>query len=478
MKTIHKNFRRISLILVASFFLLPVAAQTTNTGYFMKSQHSRTSFNPALRPEQGFLGFPGLSNLYIDARTNTFNLEHFVFPGSPKAVTFLHETISYDQFMKGISDNNFVGVDVSYQPISMGFYKGNGFWTVDLGVRAIADVNIPYDVFKLAKQGFADENGNPVDGYNFKNIRGTATSYAELGVGHSRPFLDNTLIVGLKAKVLLGLADMDFHIKQLALNTGQDEWTVESEAALNASLRGIKPKYDENGRFSGFEQEGGFGLGGFGLGFDLGASYKFSGISKNDFLDKLTFSAAFTDIGFISWSGNNSMSLATNPATIPIAGNLNITFDGDSLKAIFDPIVEAFKDAINLTETDNGNGRTTSLRMNMNLGLEYEIIKNKLSAGILSTTRFNPSCNLTEFTLAGRYKPAKWFEAGLSYSFVYSKLNTFGLALNIVPAKVFNLFLAGDYIIPHWNSDFIPTTTKAFNFQFGVSIPLGKKRVI
>lgn len=462
-------------------FVLPATAQTTNTGYFMKSQHSRTSFNPALRPEQGYMGVPFLSNLYTEVKTNTFNLEHFIYPESPKAKTFLHEDITVGQFLSEIADNNYANVDFSYTIASVGFYKGTSFWTIDLGVRTHVDMNVPYDVFSFAKQGLTTNNGTPVLGYNLKNIRGVADAYGELGVGYSRPFLDDKLVVGLKTKVLFGLGNMDFNVKKLTMNTGQEEWTIESEATLEGSVQGLKPKYDDSEEhlFDGFDDDGSFGLGGYGLGFDLGATYKLSGIVDNDILDRLTFSAALTDIGFISWTSKSSMYLATNPSKTIVAGDYDISFDSDnnSLEDQLSAIGDTLKNALNLIDAGKTGGRSTSLRMNMNLGLEYEIIKNKLSAGILSTTHFNPSHNVTEFTLAGTYKPVSWFETGLSYSFVHGNFNTFGLALNFVPSKGLNLFLAGDYIIPHWNSDYIPTTMKAFNFQFGLSIPLGNKKI-
>ena len=477
MKTIYKNIRFIFLVVGISLFLSPATAQTTNVGYFMKSQHSKTSLNPALRPEQGYIGLPGFSNLFVDFKTNTFNLEHFIYPWYPKARTFLHEDITPEQFLNKISDNNYFDFDVSYTIASVGFYNESGFWTIDLGTRVFSSANVPYDVFKFAKQGLMTSDGEPVSNYNLKNIRGTATGYIELGVGHSRPFLDDKLVVGLKAKVLFGIANMDFNVKKLTMNTGENQWSIESEAVLKGSLPGFKPKYDEDGIFNGFEENGSAGLSGFGLGFDLGATYKLSGIMDDEILDKFTFSAALTDIGFISWGKKSSMYLATNPTKTVLTGNYDISFgsDDNSLGDQFNSIGDTLKNAVNLVDTYKNGGQTTALRVNMNLGLEYEFIANKLSAGILSTTRFNPSHAVTEFTLAGVYKPVDWFETGLSYSFVHSNFKTIGLALNIVPAKGFNMFFASDYIIPHVNSDFIPTSSKALNFQLGFSIPLGNK---
>lgn len=488
MKTIYKNIRFIFLFIGTSLFLLPAVAQT-NTGYFMKSQYNKTSLNPALRPEQAYLVIPLLPNFSVDYTTNSLNLETFMFPGGPagsskNTVTFLHEGVSTEQFMKNISSNNYLNVDFSYTLAGVGFYKENGFWFIDLGVKGNVDFNLPRDVFRFAKQGLMTSDGEPVESYDMKNIRGTATAYVELGVGHSRSFLEDKLVVGAKAKALFGLGNADFHVKGLSMNADRDLWTIESEATFEGSMRGFIPDYDEDGLFNGFKKDGNFGLGGFGLGFDLGATYKLSGLAdvlegivEEDILDRFTFSAALTDIGFISWSKGSSKYLATDPAKTVVAGDFDITFDdeGDNLGDQINAIADTLKNAINLVETGKNKGRTTGLRTKMNLGLEYEFIENQLSAGILSTTHFTPSHNVTEFTLAGAYKPVDWFEAGLSYSFVHGHFNTFGLALNFVPAKGVNLFLASDYLIPRWNSDFIPSTSKAINFQLGLTIPLGSK---
>jgi len=488
MKTVCKNIHFIFLLIGTLLFLLPAVAQTSNTGYFMTSHHNRTSLNPALRPENGYIGVPGLSNICVDYKTNSLNLETFMFPGGPagslkNSVTFLHEGITTEQFMSNIFNNNYANFDVDWTFAGAGFYKDDGFWFVDLGIRAYANFNAPYDLFNFAKQGLTDSNGELVEGYDMKNIRGTATCYFELGVGHSRSFLDDKLVVGLKAKALFGLANGNLRVNKLDLNTGIDKWTVDANAAFEGTLPGFVPDYDEDGLFNGFKKEGHSGISGFGLGFDLGATYKLSCLAdalNNEIFNRFTFSAAFTDIGFIGWSSKRTMYLATKKQEKPvtIAGDFIISTngEGESLGDQIEVIFDKLKDAVNLEETGKNSGRTTGLRTKMNWGLEYEIIENQLSAGILSTTYFTPVSNVTEFTLAGAYKPVNWFEAGLSYSFVYGNFKTFGLALNFVPSKGVNVFLASDYLIPRWNSDFIPTTSKAVNFQVGLTIPLESKK--
>jgi hypothetical protein len=70
----------------------------------------------------------------------------------------------------------------------------------------------------------------------------------------------------------------------------------------------------------------------------------------------------------------------------------------------------------------------------------------------------------------------KDLNAFLHSHFVHSHFNTFGFALHIAPPVGVNFFVASDYIIPHINSNFFPTTSRGLNFQTGISIPLGSRR--
>lgn len=83
---------------------------------------------------------------------------------------------------------------------------------------------------------------------------------------------------------------------------GQDEWLIDAEGQLEGSLKGgyfESKEPDENGKpgeIDGFDIDGP-GIGGFGVGFDLGAVYK-----MDDFVEGLTLSAALLDLGFIKWN--------------------------------------------------------------------------------------------------------------------------------------------------------------------------------
>ncbi|MCC8146502.1 MAG: DUF5723 family protein [Bacteroidales bacterium] len=459
-------------------------AQIANAEYFMRSSYSKTSLNPALRPERGYIGIPGLSNVFIDYKTNTLNLDHFLFKGvgeNGKTGTFLHSNVSYDDFMKNISRNNYLSSDVNVSILDFGMYREDLYISFDASVRANASGNIPEEVFSFLKKGITLRNDEG-DTYDFSDISADLNSYMQLGFGASYPFMENSLVIGAKAKILFGLANARFKLDKMQLNIGRDEWTLESQALLQAVYHKVHPEYNEEGYFDGIDIGSGIGFSGFGLGLDLGFTYEpgqmYEFFQEYRFLNNLKISGSFTDIGFIRWNKNKTMFLETDPEKMSVTGNHTISFEnnsGNSLENIIDDIGDDFRKAINLKESQSDNLKTsTGLRAKMNWGLEYGIIPGQLNVGVLSSTYFNPHKTLTEFTLGSAYRPIEEIELGLSYSFMYSKFRAFGFAVHFNPGNAFNFFIASDYLFPSVNSDFLPAKSAGINLQVGMAIGFGQ----
>ncbi|MFV0468210.1 MAG: DUF5723 family protein [Dysgonomonas sp.] len=454
----------------------------TATEYFMESSFSRLTLNPAQRPNQGYVTFIApLVDVYAGVKTNTLNLDNFTFPVDGNRVTFMHKDVTSEQFLKNIKDDNYVSFDTKINIFGVGFYKGDAFWSVDMNIRSHVDANLPKQIFALAKNGFSQDKQTI---YNIENTNATGNAYLELGVGYSRPVLNNSLIVGGKVKLLSGIADFDLDAKSLELEAGPDIWRAKSHVVLKGSAPGIKvkKKIDEDDgteKFDGFEDFEFDGLSslGFGLGFDLGAVYDLG--STVDVLKGVKVSAALTDIGFMKWNEKNTVILESPETVIIIDPNdYTIHQDGStSLNDVFEDVLDDLEKAVDL-KTQTPKSRTIALRSTLNLGAEYEILSGKLSAGALYSNRFGTYFNSSEFTLSANYRPCSWFAASAGYSFIHSSFDTFGLAMHLAPSKGLRLFLASDYAIPHINPQGAPTTSKALNFQIGISVPIGAKRVL
>lgn len=449
-----------------------VFSQITKTDYFMESSFLRSNLNPALQPNQGYLVVPVIPNIGINFQTNNLNLSNLTFNSSEgKRVTFMHHSINTNDFLSDLSKDNYLNIDGNVKLFGLGFFKGDNYWNIDLGIRTHIDANIPKSFFELFKRGFDQEAQTR---YDLSDLTSTGYSFIELGVANSRSLMENSLTVGARVKVLGGLADYNLYAKSLNIDAGPEYWSAKSEVILRGSAPSVIPTYDEKDNLDGFDF-GRFNISGYGLGFDFGAVFDLKKIFPE--MNGLKVSFALNDIGFISWSKNNSINMKSPKTEVKIIPSDYTVYkeDGTSLSTVLGDAFDDIKEAVNLREDDRA-ARTSMLRMNMNIGAEYEIIKEKLSLGALYSNRFGNYFSTSEFTFSLNTHFSSWLYTSLSYSFVHSQLDTFGFALHLAPSIGVNLFLASDYAVPHISSELIPTTSKAINLQFGMSIPLGSKK--
>jgi hypothetical protein len=459
----------IILLMFVIFCGTALKAQTARTDYFLQNSYSRAALNPAFIPQQGYVGVPFLSDLSLEGNTNALCLDNLVFNKNGENVTFLHPEVGSSEFLSRLPDNSNFSADLNYQILSYAFFDKNGqFWSIGLGLKVLSDVNLPKPFFKLLKEGFTANDG--VASYQIRDLNASVSAYSELSVGHARTFLDSRLTVGAKAKLLFGAVNMDLNIESLDVTAKQDLWTARSKATLKGA--GIKGVYNDDGLFNSIEM-GSISPSNFGLGLDLGAVYTP--------FENAKISLAFTDLGVISWGGSNSVNLATPNSQVEVVpGDKEATIGGGDFdfKESLDASINEIREIINFKETNQEERRTKMLRTTMNLGFEYDVLPGNLSAGLLSSTYLRNDIH-TELTLSANYNPAdiKWLSAALSYSFLYnSEFQTFGLAVHLAPSKGIHFFLASDYLMPKVSPQFLPVAKSAFNFQFGLAVPLGAKK--
>lgn len=103
-------------------------------------------------------------------------------------------------------------------------------------------------------------------------------------LSHYGKMITNELNVGAKVKFLLGAGNIDARIKSMNVTMGYDKWQLRADGQLNIAVNGLKvPTNQESGKdldtpdmrnqidYDGIDLDS-FGTG-FGLGFDLGATY-------------------------------------------------------------------------------------------------------------------------------------------------------------------------------------------------------------
>lgn len=461
-------------ILAASLFAVcgNAMAQTLNSAYFTEDYKYRHNMNPAYGNEQNYIAVPAIGNISVGLQGN-FGIGDVLFDNpeygrgsTKKKTTFLNPYISNSDALSGFSKgNNRLNANVDLTVLSAGFKGFGGYNTISIDARTNVGVSLPYELFE-----FARNTGNNT--YNIGDIEAHAQSFVQLAFGHSRNINDK-LRVGAKVKLLFGAARGDVKLKGMRADlAGEDKWTVSGKAVANVSMKGFS--YKEETKDYNDESKGSYdrvndvdvnspGVGGFGLAFDFGGTYKIN--------DDITVSAALLDLGFISWS--NNLQAVNRQESFEFNGFHDVAVKDKPGSSTIDDQADSYGDQIsdfaNLTTDGDKGGRTTGIGMTFNAGCEYTFpLYRNLKFGFLSTTRINGKYSWTEGRLSANVAPLKFIDGGLSFA-VNSFTASCGWVVNIHP-KGFNVFVGMDHILGKTSKEYIPLSSNAsVNLGFNVA---------
>ena len=447
-------------------------AQALQSAYFTDDYKFRHSMNPAFGNEQNYVSIPALGNINVNLRGN-FGYQDVVFDnpmyphGSDKRLTtFMNPYISAGEALDGFSSgsNRLVG-NVGITILSAGFKAFGGYNTIELSSRTSFGMSLPYELFEFAKN-----TGNK--SYDMGDISMGAMSYVELGLGHSRQINDR-LRVGGKFKLLFGLGRADVKLEDMTADlSAADKWVVSGKATADVSVKGFKHEsemedynVESNGQYeqvSDFDVDG-FGLGGFGIAFDLGAEYKID--------EDWTVSAALLDLGFISWKENARAESSGQPFVFDGFHDVAVNSDsqnGTVLEDQADQLGDDLLDFAHLEDKGETGGRTTGIGATLNLAAQCNLpVYRPITFGFLSSTRINGPYTWTEGRLSANYEPLKWLNGGVNLS-VNSFTTSFGWVLNIHP-KGYNFFIGMDHILGKVSKEFIPLSSNV-SVSLGMSV--------
>lgn len=424
-----------------------VSAQSLRTSYFMDGVNMRMQLNPALQPMKGYINIPVLGCFEMGAYSNSIGIKN------TSNIIDNNGDLDYDKLLDHLKQDNRLNLNVNTDILSFGWYRGKSFWSVNVGLHIDVGYSIPKSMFEYTHYSSERDydrlfaKGAP----DIRNFSLNVNGYSDIGVGYSRP-INNKLTVGGRVKLLLGIANAELKLDELRMtpesnpyDSGYSSVLLRTKAHLYTSMHGMGLTENENGIIDDVDFDK-FGIAGYGAAVDLGLAYKIS--------NRITVSAAINDLGFISWS-KSSTSYAE------AISNRDLTWD--EFTDISDEGEILNYDLMGL-EIKDKKSRTTSLASTLVVGGEYMFANQKLSVGILSTTRFSKPKTQSEVTLSANYRPNNNFNATFSYSAIQTNGKSFGLGL-----KCGMLFLGTDYM-------FFGNGTNNVNLFLGMSIPLGKKR--
>jgi len=436
-------------------------SQNTYSGYFLDGYAYKYQMNPALADTANFVSFPVLGDLNLRLHGN-LHLKSLFYNVDGRTSLFTNPAIPSSEVMKNIKDKNRLGFEAKIGIMSAGFRAFGGYNTVSINARANIDLSVPGSLFSMLKEGISNRT------YDISNLRANANAYAEIAFGHTRDL--SRYVPGLKAgaavKFLIGAGNVDMNLNKAHLTLGEDAWIVQTDADIYSSVKGLKykTKYSKETKrdyVNGIDLDG-YGLNGFGLGFDLGASYRLN--------QDWEFSVAVIDLGFISYSDTQ---LATTDGTQTVNTDkyiFNPDEDADnSFSKEWKKMRNDLFDLYQLQDKGSVGTRTKALAATLNFGAQYTFpLYRKLTFGLLNSTHLHGAFTTTQFRLSANVAPVKFFSADANVS-VGTFGTSFGWMINVHP-KGFNLFLGMDHTLGKLAKQGIPLSSNA-ELNFGINFP-------
>ena len=457
-----KNSNRILLVSALLLSFAFAKAQDVSPLDFMRMNPYQMKSNPATDlPYQSVFSMLfgnaslGIQNsgLYYD---NCFN---FDAQGVPQA-------FNLRKLADGLSDNNYLGVNASNNFFTLYRSLKKGMLTIGFDVRAQGEMAYTKDMFKLLGYGnsaFVGEN-NPAT----INVKANMMAYQQIAVGYQMNITDK-LSVGARGKLLLGLANVTTDAFDVKLFTDPDSYAIRLQENIGVRVCVPRVLMVEEGRLKLNKNVGLVDLWrdpGFGL--DLGAEYHIT--------DQIGVVAAVTDLGFISWRGNdillsgkiNDMGEFYDNGDFLFNGLeweeiQNITSDPTYREQFLDTLKQYFR--VDFSNTDR---YITGLNTNVMLRGYYDLnAQNRVSLqlqGQFMGTGFRPA-----MTLAYSGSFFKMLDVCATYTMMKGSFANIGLGLG-GNFGTFHIYAVTSNIFGVFN----PLNSKSFNAQAGIVFNMRK----
>ena len=425
-----------SLIMLIGLALLSTQSATAQlkSSYFMEGSYFRTELNPALKPTRGYIAVPALSG-YSGGIYGNVDLELI------RDLKSNFDSMNASEFLGKLPRVSRHSMKGDLTLFGAGFYsRKKVYWTFGANLHHDTNLAVSRDVAEILAE-------KRTGVYDVKSLGMDNSGYFDAFVG-SAFNIGKYLSLGVRAKFLIGIQNVDIRVNQLSAKMvdGDYEVTPIGEWRMN-SIENNHESVDDASVWRNLRS--------FGGAIDLGAELSLLG-------DRLRVSAAVTDLGFIYWGRRTHL-----------GGYIEDEFDGDD------------------TIADLGYaGYATRLNCNLNVGVEYRFCKDYLSVGLLSHTRFYRYAISTELTASFNARPTDWLTFTLSHTMLNAnRPGVFGAAINIHPRAI-NIFMGMDYIGARYKATglhpfqfmavdtqmMMPRSAKSFNLYIGIGFNLARPK--
>lgn len=430
--------KRVSSFLLAALLLcLPsgLSAQDLETGYFLGGNPYAFRLNPAFQSERNIVSV-ALGNTGLGLWSNLgFSTLLYPDPSGNHLYSFLNDRVDAGEFLAKIKKNNSFDADARVNLLTVGFWAGEQFYTLDFNVRSLNALSIPYDVFGFWKEGTESRNRFDFSGLGFRS-----QTFAEAAFGWSRNF-DDVFNVGFRAKALLGGLELNALAENMKLILSNERWEVQAQSFLYGSSPSLAYRLDKKGNphpSTIYLKDDSWGLAGFGGALDLGVSW--------NVLPYLTLSASILDIGGVRW--NRELQFVSPEASYTWAPSKTTDVDYGDWEDEFDEALDALSGVFHFNDVSGAGGAFEMLPIQVYVGAEFRMpFYERLSVGALYAGRMGSGYGRQTGRVSLNWTPVDFLS--LSTGTTLNRLGeSFGFALNLHPVGV-NLLIGCDYVPLH-----------------------------
>ncbi|MBN1951237.1 MAG: hypothetical protein JW801_08530 [Bacteroidales bacterium] len=484
----------------------------SNTMYYLRNVPQAYYLNPAIQPQPNvFIGAPVLSTSYFDLHHNSIGMSDF-FWNDPNSDQVLHPLTSADamsEFLAKLGDANNITSELDFNLASFGFRVKDLYLMFDVTSRTNAGLKFPNELANFLIQG--NEDGQE---FHFSNMGFYWRDYVEVGVGASYKIGD-MITVGVRPKLLLGVASISSWNNDIRLSTSHDMWQLDSYLEMQMATPGIIFPVDAQGNFDptgeitldtaltalvssssrdtilpALKQISRGAAGNKGFGIDFGVN-----ITP---MEELTISLSVIDLGSITW--NNYAYSADLESSFEFEGIEYNSSDNTNAGEVIDELSDtsSFGGGIidtllsHFNATGGASSFTTRLTPKVYVGASYSILPS-VSFGMLARFDFPESGFEYDLMLHANYHPTSYFALSLSYSPFKGGASTFGLGASFRSGPI-SYYAVADYnslrytLFRYEGDDFISNeegvtrnypvmlsadNRTAFNIRFGINLVFG-----
>jgi len=431
----------------------------------MQNVPQSNQLNPAIQPEcKVFLGFPGLSSIYLNYANNGFTYDDIIKDGTGLQKDSL--VVDINSFHDALQSTNTIVNQLDYTFFSLGIRAKKMFFTLDVSSKIDSRLGFDKGLVSFLKNGNASYMGRTAD---LGAIGLDGTAYHEIALGVSKQVTEK-LTVGVKAKMLLGVANMHMDESNLSVYTSEsgDLVQLRSKQLMKVSMP-LNVTQDRDGYideievldddlgttfFSGTNNKG--------FAFDLGATYQFD--------DRTTFYASILDIGGIKW--NDTYELSQDASFDWQGGDWSQSGNSNDpnyreIEDVMEDLTDSITDAFRFN--DKAGSYSRALPCKVYLGGSYKL-NERVNVGAVSRTEIFDGKLRPSLSLSANTRVIRNFSASVSYSMVNNSYNNVGAG---IAAKLgpFQIYAVSDNILA-----MNPNTAKTANLRFGMNMMFGCRK--